>query len=404
MSKKIIYITTDLNFLEATSSGGDAVQVSHLTLLTDLKYQIKILVLNVEDQSLKTPILRKTIKHFSFNGELMEVDELSLFFSSNKNLSSLQKIGRVLKNPTQYYYLFINTLNISLLTDYLIEQEFDFIWAQWFYAGLLSSFLNIEKPILYVHHDWQYKLMPFKKEKGVKTSILTYFKKKIEQEMSTKFDGVISVSSTDKSYFVNKGVNTLYLPTTYNQQATGNTPKEKPSIVHLGNLNTTANRVGLYNFLLHSWDNIKKEIPSIKLEIIGVLPRNDDKLISMLVDDKSIIVHSFVEDLKSVLFPYDIHIIPWDKNTGTRTRIPLIFSNKQCLIAMRNGVENCLEINNNNAILCSSWKDFSDKIVELYNNNELRERVGETSYEDFFKNFTHKSQRETLELFLANTL
>lgn len=392
--KNILYITTDLNFVSGTKAGGSVVQISHLTILTNLGFNIQILLLDSGNQKLKVSSLIKNYRKIEFNGSFFNVDKLNLSYKSDLKKGFFFNALNILFNPTKYYYSFVNSSNLNIFNTYLESFKFDFIWAQWFYAGLLSGYSNTNKKIFYIHHDWQYKLVKFKKSLGLKTSILKFSKMRVEKSMIKKFDAIISVSNTDKDYFLSKRIKSLYLPTTYkSEKISHNKPKEKPSIIHLGSLNTTANRVGLNNFIKHSWQLIKKKIPNIKLEIIGELPTNDLFLVDILKNDKNIIIHNFVEDLKTVIFPEDIHIIPWDKNTGTRTRVPLIFLYKQCLVAMKKGVEGIAEINDLNAISSASWVDFSNSIIDLYSDRNKRVEISHNAYLDFEKKFTHKSQQ-----------
>ena len=401
-SKKILYLTTDLLFLNTVKAGGSAVQESHLSILMKLGYQIKVVLINCEKFSNSAPKLLKDTQTFSYNGVDFSVDEVQLYRTDNSELSFLERISKMIFNPTDYYYNFVNKVNQSFLDAYFNKIEFSFIWAQWFYAGLLAASHKEKQKVFYVHHDWQYKLVDFKKEKGLKTKILKFSKKRIEEKLTRDVTAVVCVSSTDADYLNAKRINSLYLTTTYDKTNIELLkPKEKPSLVHLGSLNATANRVGLKNFILNSWEDVKKEIPGICLEIVGELSVEDQELTALLQNDKNIILHKFVENLNTVLRPLDIHIIPWDKNTGTRTRLALTLQYKQCLVARKEGVANAKEIVQNvNALLSDSWPSYTKDIVNLYNNRTLRDTIAANSFKTYTENFTHESQLKNVASFI----
>ncbi|PQJ73317.1 glycosyltransferase [Polaribacter butkevichii] len=391
VKKTILYITTDLLFLKNDFSGGSVVQKSHLSILLGLGYAIKILYVNTGNFSNNAPRFVSKNKTIFFKDHPILVDEIALSLT-NVKVNIFTKITQILGNPTGYYYKFINDQNNSFLNKYIEQNNFHFVWAQWYYAGLLAVNLNITS--FYVHHDWQYKLMKFKNKKSFKTSIITFSKKRIENKMIKNIDAIISVSDSDNQYFNELKYSSIYLPVTYSfNHIKKSTAKSTASLVHLGSLNTTANRVGLKNFLRNCWPSIKKQLPNVLLEIIGEMPDNDNDLICLIDQDKNIKVHGFVEDLTAVMHPYDIHLIPWNQDTGVRTRIPLIFYNKQCLVAMKNGVGGTAEITNNfNAILSDNWADYAKSIIKCYNDTNFRKELSNNGFNSYQENFSHESQ------------
>lgn len=391
VKKTILYITTDLLFLKNDFSGGSVVQKSHLSILLGLGYTIKILYVNTENFSNSKPCFNSENKTIYFENHHILVDEITLSLS-NKKVAFFTKIKQIIASPTQYYYKFINDNNISFLNKYIEENNFHFVWAQWYYAGLLAVNLNITS--FYVHHDWQYKLMKFKNKKSIKTSIITFSKKRIENKLIKNVDAIISVSSSDNQEFNSLKYNSMYVPVTYTfKNLKKSTAKKNPSLVHLGSLNTTANRVGLKNFLVTCWPNIKMQLPTVLLEVIGQMPDNDNELIRLMHQDKNIKVHGFVDDLTTVMQPNDIHLIPWNLDTGVRTRIPLIFYNQQCLVAMKNGVGGTAEITNNfNALLSENLDDYTKNIIKCYNDLDFRKKIASNGYNSYQENFSHESQ------------
>ena len=107
------------------------------------------------------------------------------------------------------------------------------------------------------------------------------------------------------------------------------------------------------------------------------------------------------KDLSKVLHPQDIHIIPWEHNTGTRTRLPLVLNYEQVLVATKESVKAFPEIiNNQNALLCNTLEEMKTEITELIQNSERIKALSKAGKETFFNKFTVESQIEKMKIFI----
>ncbi len=199
------------------------------------------------------------------------------------------------------------------------------------------------------------------------------------------------------------GKKALYIPTTYKEITPILSANKTPNLVHLGGMGTTANRLGLERFLDICWSAIKKEIPNIQLKVIGSIKRAQPSLQQKL-KDPNITCLGFVQDLGSVMHPQDIHIVPWEYNTGTRTRIPVILNYQQVLVATKASVACYPEITSENAVLCDDLAQMISKIVNLYSDKEKLHLLSEKGKETFKNTFTTESQVATFKHFLNSIL
>jgi glycosyltransferase involved in cell wall biosynthesis len=165
-------------------------------------------------------------------------------------------------------------------------------------------------------------------------------------------------------------------------------------------MGTTANRLGLERFLDLCWSDIKKEIPYIQLKIIGNISQAQQSLKEKLQNDSQIKILGFVEELSDVLLPYDIHIIPWEHNTGARTRVPLILNFKQVLVATKASVACFPEITDTNSVLSNNLSEMTKQIIDLYSDSERLHLLAENGYKTFSENYTHQVQLKKLDTFL----
>jgi glycosyltransferase involved in cell wall biosynthesis len=222
-------------------------------------------------------------------------------------------------------------------------------------------------------------------------------------ELVKNVSGCVSASFTEteeiKTYGNSKA---LYIPLTYKEVKTTSNDSETPSIVHLGGMGTTANRIGLERFLEVCWNDLKQKLPNVKLKIIGNLKYASNSLKKRL-EDPQIECLGFVEDLQPVLKAYDIHIIPWEYNTGTRTRIPLVFNRAQDLVCTKAAASCYPEvIHDENSILSDDLHQMTTHLIDLYDNKEKRIFIGDNARKTFQNHFTVGQQMKKLKMFVES--
>jgi glycosyltransferase involved in cell wall biosynthesis len=113
----------------------------------------------------------------------------------------------------------------------------------------------------------------------------------------------------------------------------------------------------------------------------------------------------FVEDLSTVLRPYDIHIVPWSHNTGVRTRIPLALNYGQALVAMRTTAA-CLDElrDGENCLLVSDFGEMAQAIRRLLHDDALRRRIADEGRKTFLACFTREGLQPRFDRFLRQFL
>jgi glycosyltransferase involved in cell wall biosynthesis len=142
--------------------------------------------------------------------------------------------------------------------------------------------------------------------------------------------------------------------------------------------------------------------PSPELLVVGDLTGSSKELIQAIQDARAVAT-GFVRDLSDVLRPYDIHIVPWEFDTGTRTRIPLAMSYGQVVISTRNAAA-CLGelVSGENCILVENVAEMVDAITMLLQNPEKRIAIGMAARQTFLGAFTIQSQMPAFEKFMGS--
>jgi glycosyltransferase involved in cell wall biosynthesis len=151
-------------------------------------------------------------------------------------------------------------------------------------------------------------------------------------------------------------------------------------------MGTTANRVGLERFFEVAWPQLAK---SCELWVVGDTSEASPALLESLA---GVSCTGFVKDLGSVLRPFDLHIIPWEQNTGQRTRMVQAFNHAQAVVAVRASVAGFPEaIDGRNCRLVERLDQMAGAVEELIDNAAERERLGRAARETFEKCFTRRS-------------
>ncbi|WP_046755606.1 glycosyltransferase [Kordia jejudonensis] len=388
--------------ISPNANGGASVYFSHLELLHKAGFTVHLLFLDWNHDNTKAVISENINQDF--------VDEISEFYNSAAVLHVAYEVPKLSMNhllnavihPEKFEYHFINAQNEVLLQNYCAQKQIDLMWAEWRWSVLLAAYTSIDIPKIYAHHDWEYKLGKLRKQqKGLKYKFHLYQKKRVEMDVIQKVEACVSGSFTETEELKAFGATkSMYIPLTYSKTDITENDAKVPTIVHVGGMGTTANRIGLERFLEVCWETIKQQIPHVKLNVIGSLKYASDSLQRRL-EDPQINCLGFVKNLAPELKAYDIHIIPWEYNTGTRTRIPLVFNHAQVLVSTKAAASCYPELmHDENCILSNDLQHMTTQIIDLYNNAEKRIFTGDNARKTFLENFTTNTQIEKLKLFL----
>lgn len=267
---------------------------------------------------------------------------------------------------------------LRTLIDRLSPQ---FIWAQHFGPAQLAV-LQRHVPVVYMHHDWLYRVRALAGRVSGAAST-----RKAEERVATQAAAVVSGSTTECEQLRQLGCrNVSYIPVAYesvrwNSDAVASAPAH---LVHLGGMATTANRVGLERFFEVVWPGLAEPRP--ELWVIGDLSGAAPPLLEQL---QGVTCTGFVSDPTTVLRPFDLHIIAWEHDTGTRTRLPLAFSYGQVVVAVRASVAGFSEARDGeNCRLVERLSDMPAVIDELRRDAPQRERLGRAARTTFEASYT----------------
>lgn len=296
-----------------------------------------------------------TFDIYSFNFSKGKVE---LFSYDNGDLNQKKDFIKLNYLKNKYRNLILKTI-----CYFKLFFKYELFWVEHYYA--LPSHKTtpnfIFKKIIYSQHDFLYKIKGIK-DKASKNELFIE-----ETTVIRKCKSVVAGNKLEVD-FCNKTLNTksYYLPISINKVSVSNFDSSK-NIVHLGSFNTTASKQGFEHF--------EKDIAPFVLNDVKI------KLIGQGTEEYNlgnIKGYGYVNNLKDHLKKGTISIIPWNHDTGQRTRVfeSLSFG---CVIISYVVLGKIIPelINNVNCILVESELEFAQAINDLVYNVEKRIKIAE---------------------------
>lgn len=155
-------------------------------------------------------------------------------------------------------------------------------------------------------------------------------------------------------------------------------------ITHLGSLETTANRVGLEAYLR----KVHPKIKDAELRIIGDASKVKDPLKSLLTEANANLL-GFVPDLADALRPFDISILPYEHDSGYRTKLPVLLSYGQVVVSTCAAVAGTQVAGLDDVcVLLDTLDEFPAAINKLAADPAARERLGRAARDFYEAHFT----------------
>ena len=337
-------------------------------------------------------------------------------YNTNEYETNRFSVFNGIVNPIKYSLRLRKEL-IYLTKESIDKNKPDFIWANHIGMSSVVAFINPKVPWLTSHHDWLYKLRILKKPNSfrnyrqqIKYSIETWIQKKIEIAIIKKSNITITGSKTELNEIQQKGAqNSFLVPSCFEKvdiPNNKNLSKKKFQIIHLGGISTTANRIGLDNYFKWVHPKIQSDFEdnseSIKVVIIGDMEQASE---SMKANFSQSLVQclGYVRNLYKVIKPYDVGIIPYDENTGTRTKIALYFAHKLVVIAVKKSVLGFPNlINGKNIILIDKITEMNFVISSLLKDFILRKKIGENAKSTYDSYLTWEKQVPLIDEIIEN--
>lgn len=209
------------------------------------------------------------------------------------------------------------------------------------------------------------------------------YQRLIHEELITcrKQDAIFVTSARDKElldahvpgvpkFIVPNGVDTSYF-------MPSDQPHEPFSIVFTGMMGYVPNYDGMLYFLDAIFPLIQKEIPQIKLYIVGGRPPRE--LVARATDN--VVVTGYVDDVRPYVWKSTVYVVPLRIGGGTRLKILEAMAMRKPIVTTSVGCEGIDVRDRETVLVADDPQHFAQSVVELLRNEELRHRLVHNGHE-----------------------
>ena len=314
--------------------------------------------------------------------EIMTVDIIPVSFKKRFERYVLDYVMRILSRDIGNFWDYTFSREMQRRVNELIQRrKFDVIFVDTPY--MLSYVSNIDLPkVLEIWTIPQIVREAYTLEKKIQKKInllMLYFRVRNYEKHYKKFDICITPTEHERnvvwSYLPDLEI--AVIPFGINVEFTNKTfiedfPEDFPSLIFIGSMDSLFNQRSILYFYDKIYPLIKETFPDVKLYIVG---RDPSEKIMRLTRDKSVIVTGYVEDLRPYLARASVVTLPLH-GYGIKTRILEVMAIGKPVVTSSEGIHGINVTPRENIILADEPEEFARRVIELLNDEELRNRIG----------------------------
>lgn len=208
--------------------------------------------------------------------------------------------------------------------------------------------------------------------------------KRFERLVYPRFSKVHVVSETDAFYLksCSQSIDISVIPITVNRDYLVkleanriNLVKHEPKIICTGNLGNTAIAEGVKNFLEIAFPLILRELPSVKLVMLGQNIKPELK--RKIAENPNVTFLTWVEDYKKFLSDGDVILVPdCIGPSGAKTRAVQAMALGLPVVGSVSGFEGIPIISGRHGLIYMNMYECAGQVIELFKNKTFREELG----------------------------
>jgi sugar transferase (PEP-CTERM/EpsH1 system associated) len=183
------------------------------------------------------------------------------------------------------------------------------------------------------------------------------------------------------------GVDTCYY------QPDDATPPQPGSLVFVGNMSYLPNVEAAAFFCREVLPKVRSAGKDVRVHFVGSVPA---KSVRALADGRSIVVTGRVEDVRPYVQRAEVYIVPLLTGGGTRLKILEAFAMGKAVVATTKGIEGIAAADGEHFLLADSADDLAASIVRLFDDPDLRRRLGRAARRFVEQSFDWSGVQETI--------
>lgn len=299
-----------------------------------------------------------------------------------------------MRNSLRQFYV-SNDFILDQLISYLNSYDFDIIQIEYWYNYKLFKKLPKKAYKVIDSHGILFK----KKEKeynklfNMKTSFLKI--RELNQYRLSEINAIkdsdlfISISELDDR-FINqnfKKLNSIIIHTgqnlklfeDYNIEQFGDT------ILFYGGMDSKQNYFAVIRFIEKILPHVKKQIPEVKVRIVGQKPPSS---IKNMHNGYDFFVEGFVPDVRDPISKCCVMVLPLELGAGFRSRIVEVMALGVPIVGTHNALDNAGLTSGKDAYISDGNEKMANYLIELLNDSEKRNLMSKNCKEFVSKNFS----------------
>lgn len=412
---RCIFFIEDYPITPDSAGGAPALSYSHLEMLAHTGAEIHLVMLSnprrplgFHDYTLSQQSVWERVKSWCASHRMIEIEH------ARTEREPLKNFARALLDPVPYICADAQPAVLDAFKSAVAELKPDLIWAEHRVPAMLAKRAATGVPVIYSHHDWEWRLgllrHEAKKDKlsgtqNLRSRFGVWQTKRAEYATVRGVAGCVSGSITETAEFKTIGARRVaYFPTTSEPVRLPDVDESSlpVRVVHLGGMQGSRNQVSVQRFLDAAWFPFcAGHEAAPELWMVGSMKSAPAEFLAQLEQAKAVCT-GFVRDLSAALRPFDIHVVPWELPTGTRTRIPVALNHAQALISTKAAAACLPELKHDeNCILVDDLREMGASINALLDDPARRRRIAEAGRETFLQHFTREAIQPRFQQFIA---
>jgi len=404
---RCLFVMGDMPICPNAPGGGSALRYGHLDMLVRTGFEITLVVLTEgSGQGQFAQFVQRDPNTWKAVQQRCESCHTIPFRLATRQSAPLRYLLGALRDPLSYYAA--EDVGTRAAFQTLVSKTGpDVIWAAHYKPVLLALRAAGDRPVVFAHSDWASRIGKLRGPatgSKLRLGLKSWLWRRAERALMRKVTGCVSVSATEAAEVRDLGLrHVAYVPPTYDSVPApfDDPPSDSVRIVHVGGMRTTASRLGLQRLLDVVWPTLLHLLGKPpELWVVGDLDGASAELLARLKRAGAVCT-GFVPDLRSVLRPYDLHVIPWEHNTGTRTRIPVALNHGQVLVSTRAAAACLPEVRSEaNCVLVDDLQSMSYAIARLLCDKLRRAELARAGRATFLAHFTREAVQPRFDEFM----
>ena len=408
---RCLFVVDDHPISRDAVGGASIVIRAHLELLAHWNAEIHLLLLRRPERSLGFEEFVKA-RPREWNGvrgwcASHRIRDLRDAVPSKGLVAAGTRFVSSVRDPYSLFHIAQDEANTGAVGEVVDSVEPDLIWAEELIPALIARRARNGVPMVYGHHDWIWLLLRLSGADGMRGprgALNARLQRRAEELLVREVDGCVSAAAHEADQLAQLNDRVAYLPATYawpSEELPASVPSP-PRVVHVGGMRAVAGRIGLERFLEIVWPSVAAAFAMPpELLVVGSMDGATETLRARLAAAEAR-CSGFVLDLDSVLRPYDVHVVPWEHRTGSRTRVPLAMRHGQVVVSTRAAVDGLTGlVDGRNCVLVEHLHEMSNAIRSLLRDDARRREIGRSARETFLAEFTREGVQPRFDAFMT---